>query len=114
NFSPANPTHLWKLRRELSSYAKWTLGRRFLARDRQQVPDMNRKLAEHLAFAQDLCQRHATDLSVAMSKHQLKIADRQCRMAELSQRVQDTITIIVTAMWANQQKKETVIAAADI
>ena len=51
---------------------------------------MNPKLAEHLAFAQDQCQRLPRELSAAMSKHQLKLADRQCRMAELSQRVQDT------------------------
>ena len=36
-------------------------------------------------------QRHASELSAAMRKHQLKLADRQCRMAELSQRVQDTV-----------------------
>jgi len=35
-----------------------------------------------------------------MRKHQLKLPDRQCRMAELSQRVQDVVTILVTALWA--------------
>jgi hypothetical protein len=49
-----------------------------------------------------------------MRKHQLKLADRQCRMAELSQRVQDTVTLLVTALWAHQQRDETMIAAADI
>jgi len=37
--------------------------------------------------------RQAREVSDAMSKYQLKLADRQCRMAELSQRVQDVITI---------------------
>src|SRR5439155_19532199 len=72
------------------------------------------KLAEHLAFAQDLCRKHAKELSGAMSKHQLKLADRQCRMSELSQRVQDTIVILVTAMWGHQQKNEVAVGAADI
>ena len=49
-----------------------------------------------------------------MVKHQLKLADRQCRMAELSQRVQDTIVMLVTALWAHQQKNEAAAAAADI
>ena len=49
-----------------------------------------------------------------MVKHQLKLADRQCRMAELSQRVQDTVTMLVTALWAHQQKNEVAVAAADI
>lgn len=114
NFSPANPVHLWKLRSELAAYAKWSLGQKFIARDRQRVPGMNPKLAEHLAFAQDLCQRHPKELSGAMQKHQLKLADRQCRIAELSQRVQDTIVMIVTALWGHQQKSETTRAAADI
>ena len=48
-----------------------------------------------------------------MRKHQLKLADRQCRIAELSQRIQDLVTILVTAQWANQQKDEATIAAAD-
>ncbi len=39
-----------------------------------------------------------------MGKHQLKLADRQCRMAELSQRVQDTVTMLVTALWGHGQK----------
>ena len=49
-----------------------------------------------------------------MTKHQLKLADRQCRMSELSQRVQDTIVMIVTLMWAHGQKKEVAIASADV
>ena len=49
-----------------------------------------------------------------MSKHQLKLADRQCRMSELSQRVQDTIVMIVTALWGGQQKNEVAAGAADI
>jgi hypothetical protein len=49
-----------------------------------------------------------------MVKHQLKLADRQCRMAELSQRIQDTVTILVTALWGHRQKSEAAVASADI
>jgi alkylation response protein AidB-like acyl-CoA dehydrogenase len=114
NFNPKNPVHLWKLRHELGDYAKWSLGRRILARDHQKVPGMDRRLADHIAFAQGFCQRQAVEVSNAMSKHQLKLADRQCRMAELSQRVQDVITILVTAMWAHGQQKDVTTAAADV
>jgi alkylation response protein AidB-like acyl-CoA dehydrogenase len=114
DFNPMNPGHLWKLRGELSAYVKWSLGRKFIGRDRGTVPGLNPKLAEHLRFAQDMCQAHAVEISNAMSKHQLKLADRQCRMAELSQRVQDTIVMIVTLMWAHGQKKDIAIASADI
>jgi hypothetical protein len=44
----------------------------------------------------------------------VKLADRQCRMAELSQRVQDTVTMLVTALGAHQKKNEPTTQAADI
>jgi len=114
DFSPSNPSHLWKLKSELGAYAKWSMGRKFMSADHGTVPGLDKRLAPHLAFAQDMCQRHAVDISNTMTKHQLKLADRQCRMSELSQRVQDTIVMIVTLMWAHGQKKEIAIASADI
>jgi alkylation response protein AidB-like acyl-CoA dehydrogenase len=114
DFSPFNPGHAWKLRSELAAYAKWSLGRKFLGRDPGTVPGLDARLADHLSFAQDMCQRHAVDLSNAMQKHQVKLPDRQCRIAELSQRVQDTIVMIVTLMWAHGQKKEIATASADV
>jgi alkylation response protein AidB-like acyl-CoA dehydrogenase len=113
-FSPKNPLHLWKLRSELTAYSKWSIGQRLKRTDRQQVPGMDKRLAEHVRFALESFQRAPLELSGAMSKHQLKLADRQCRMAELSQRVQDTVVILVTALWGHQQGKELAIAAADI
>jgi hypothetical protein len=112
--NPLNPAHLWKLRGELWSYGKWSLGRKVLGRDRGTVPGLNPRLAEHLQFAQDMCQHLAVELSDAMKKHQLKLADRQCRIAELSQRVQDTIVMIVTLLWAHQKKTEIAIGSADV
>jgi alkylation response protein AidB-like acyl-CoA dehydrogenase len=114
SFSPANPVHLWKLRRELGTYGKWWLGRKFTRRDRQSVPQMDARLSDHVAFALEMFQRHPNELSAALRKHQLKLADRQCRMAELSQRVQDTVTLLVTALYAHRQKDEVTTAAADI
>ena len=113
-FNPMNPIHAWKLRREAVPYAQWMMTRWFQAKDRQQVPGMAPALAGHLAFALNACQRHAGDISQTLRKHQLKLADRQCRMAELSQRVQDTITMLVTIQWAHGQNKEIAVAAADI
>jgi acyl-CoA dehydrogenase len=113
-FNPINPGHLWKLRGELWSYSKWSMGRKFMGRDTQTVAGLDARLAEHLQFALDMCQSHAVELSDAMKKHQLKLADRQCRISELSLRVQDTIVMIVTLMWANQKKSEIAIASADI
>ena len=32
-FNPMNPVHLWRLRRELWAYSKWTIGQKFTGRD---------------------------------------------------------------------------------
>jgi acyl-CoA dehydrogenase len=64
-------------------------------------------------FAHDQFRRHADEISATMVKHQLKLADCQCRMAELSARIQDTVTILVTALWGHRQGNGASIASAD-
>ncbi len=113
-FNPANPVHVMRLRREMWSYGKWVLGEKFSGSKRQRVAGMSPVLAKHVDFALDMFDKHPRELSSNMVKYQLKLPDRQCRIAEMSQRVQDTIVMLVTALWANQQNDEVVIAAADI
>jgi alkylation response protein AidB-like acyl-CoA dehydrogenase len=112
--NPANPTHVWRLRKELGAYAKWSLGQTLAGRDRQPPPVNDPRLADHVGFALDAFRRHRADLSGTLRKHQLKLADRQCRMAEVSQRVQDTVTLVVTALWGGRQSSEASRMAADI
>ena len=113
-FSPLNPVHAWKLRRELAAYSRWKLGQKFTGRDRQTVPGMDSRLAGHVQFALDQFGRLPQEVSAVMVKHQLKLADRQCRMAEQSQRIQDVVTILVTALWGHRQKDEAAVAASDM
>lgn len=121
-FNPMNPRHAWALRRELASYTRWLFSQKFVGREPSRVPPdvlgegvrVEPRFAEHLAFAFDLFRRFPAELSAAMRKHQLKLADRQCRMAELSQRVQDAVTLLVTALWGQRQTDEVRSAAADI
>lgn len=112
--NPANPLHSWRLRNELTAYAKWSMAQRFVPRDRHTLTGIDPKLADHLQFALDQFQRFPKEISGAMVKHQLKLADRQCRMAELSQRIQDNVILLVTALYAHQRKNEVTTAAADI
>ncbi|MBI1913183.1 MAG: acyl-CoA/acyl-ACP dehydrogenase [Planctomycetes bacterium] len=109
-----NPVHLWRLRRELGAYTRWSLGQKLKGRDRQRLPGMDTRLSGHVDFALEQFGRQRKELSATMVKHQLKLADRQCRIAELSQRVQDAVTILVTALWAHGKKNEVSIASADI
>ena len=109
-----NPAHFWALRREFGAYGKWFVGQKLKSRDRQSVPGMDPRLTRHVSFALDLFGGYAAEISGAMQKHQLGLADRQCRMAELSQRVQDTVTMLTTALWGHRQEDDVSRMAADI
>jgi hypothetical protein len=112
--NPLNPLHLWALRAELKAYTGWALRQKLAGKKRVKLPAMDPRLARHAAFALDQLRHFPLEISGTMRKHQLKLADRQCRMAELSQRVQDTVTILVTALWARQQSEEATLLAADL
>lgn len=111
-FNPKNPLHVWKLRSVLLPYAKWMLSQTFRGNE-QAPPQRDWRLQGHVQFALDAFKTAATSLSGLMRKYQLSLADRQCRMAEASQRVQDVVVLLVTALSA-QGKSEAHISAADL
>jgi hypothetical protein len=83
-------------------------------RQRQAISGIDPRLGDHLDFALEHFRRAPREISAVMRKHQLKLADRQCRMAELSQRLQDLVIILVTALWGHRQKDEISRSAADM
>ncbi|MEX0677136.1 MAG: acyl-CoA dehydrogenase family protein [Pirellulales bacterium] len=110
----ANPAHLWKLKGAFAPYAKWMAAERLRPKPRPKLPAMPESLRRHADFAASFLQRSPREISGTMSKHQLGLADRQCRMSELSQRLQDAVTILCTSLYAARQKDEVVHQAADI
>lgn len=116
SFNPMNPVHAFALRNELVPYAFWRFGKELAGPDKKdkELESFSPLLKPHVDFALDMLTEHPLELSGAMVRHQLRLADRQCLIAEMSQRVQDTVTILVASMWANRTKDETYIAAADI
>ncbi len=114
NFQPWNPRHTWTLRHQLGTYGRWFVRQKLSSADRQSVPDMKPQLFQHVAFALEWLHRAPVEISTLMRKYQLKLADRQCRMAELSQRLQDLVVMLVTAQWGHQQRDEAAVAAADL
>ena len=111
----ANPAHAWALRGVLVPYAKWLAGEVLRPKPRPQVPAMPEALKNHVEFATKFLQSSPYEISYkTMSKHQLGLADRQCRMSELSQQLQDAVTILVTALYAARQNDEVVRQSADI
>ena len=112
--NPLNPMHAWALKGALLPYAKWYAGQYFSGTGRPNLPQMPTRLAEHAQFACDWLQKSRLEISGTMRKHQLKLADRQCRMAELSGRVQSVITMLATSLYGARQNDEVVQAAADV
>lgn len=49
-----------------------------------------------------------------MRRHQLKLADRQCRMSYLSTQIQSMVVMLCTSLYAARQNDEIVQIAADV
>ena len=103
--NPLNPAHAWALKGVALPYLKWVTARRLMPLAAAKLPEMPKNLREHAEFACEKLQRMALEISGTMSRFQLKLADRQCRMAELSQRCQDVITILTTTMYGARQRR---------
>jgi alkylation response protein AidB-like acyl-CoA dehydrogenase len=112
--NPMNPAHAWTLRSVAWPYLKWLAARRLSRAAAPELPSTPRELRRHAEFACEQLQRMALEISSTMSKFQLALADRQCRMAELSQRCQDLITMLCTSLYGARQEDEMVRDAADV
>lgn len=109
-----NPSHAMALKGPLWEYGKWYMAQRLHVATRPNLPPMSSALQAHAEFAADWLVRSPLEVSGTMRKHQLALADRQCRMAEVSRRVQDAIIILCTSLYAARQQDEVVKAAADV
>ena len=112
--SPANPAHVWALRRELPPYLGWWLSQKLSPRGMPQLPSMPPALRAHAQYACRTLPKMSLEIDGAMRKHQLKLADRQLRMSELSARVQKLVTILCTSLYAAQNGDAVTQSAADI
>jgi alkylation response protein AidB-like acyl-CoA dehydrogenase len=112
--NPWNPAHAWALRSVALPYLKWMAGRRLARQATPRLPEMPDALRKHAEFACEHLQRMALEISGTMSKFQLALADRQCRMAELSLRCQDLMTMLCTSLYGARQDDEMTRDAADL
>ena len=118
----ANPSHLWALKGPLMNYAKWFIGRKWHLPHLEFEPpggyeasglEGHAHLRDHAEFAARWLQHSSLEISGTMKKFQLKLADRQCRMAELSGRVQLAVVVLVTSLYAARHDNEVIRAAGD-
>ena len=114
NPNPFNPAHAWALRNAAMPFAKWRVTQGLIGWHHPTVPPLPITLAAHAQFAAEALQRSRLEIASVMTKHQLRLADRQCRMAELSQRLQDLVVILATACWAGRHGNGLVQEAANI
>ncbi len=112
--SLANPAHLWALKGPMLTYARWLVGQKLRPAARVDLSGMPPQLRQHAEFAVRRLQKMPLELSQTMSKHQLALADRQCRMAALSDKVQNLLTMLCTTLYAAGQDDEVIRAAADV
>jgi len=109
-----NPAHVKRLAPAMVPYARWMMGQSFGLRSCETLPPMPESLTARAHFAIDLLSGMAREISGAMRKHQLQLADRQCRMSDLSLRVQHGVTMLVTALYAGRQSDEQIQTAGDV
>ena len=112
--NPMNPAHMWALRKAMVPYGKWVTSQYLKSSPKAELPKMPDFLKAHADFACDQLQKSPLEISGAMRKHQLKLADRQCRIAELSDRIQSLVVILATSLHAARQDDEIVHRSADI
>lgn len=111
--SLTSPTQLWALRRPLRKYIQWWITATLWSQRRCEIR-LEDRFQQHADFAVDSLQRSALEISATMRKHQLKLADRQCRMVELSNRVQAAVVLLCTSLYAGRHSDELVRRAGEV
>jgi alkylation response protein AidB-like acyl-CoA dehydrogenase len=123
-----NPAHAWALKGPLWNYSQWMIGEtlrlKFASTDdsvmrkaRASGGDERRvleSLRSQFDFASKFLQRSRLEISGVMRKYQLKLPDRQCRMAEISARVQAGVVMLCTALYGARHADPLTRAAADV
>ncbi|MDZ4817527.1 MAG: acyl-CoA dehydrogenase family protein [Planctomycetota bacterium] len=111
--NPLNPAHAWALRGVVMPYMKWLVGQRLARKTQSGLPQMPDALRPHADFAISFLQRSPRMIDSVMRKHQLSLADRQCRMSYLSTQIQEAVVILCTTLYAAKQSDPLVQSAAE-
>ena len=112
--NPMNPAHAWALAGAAGPYLRWAAARRLAGVGRSELPRLPSELRVHAEYACHKLPGMALEVDAAMQKFQLKLADRQCRMADLSQRTQDLLVMLVTALYAGRHRDPVIRDAGDV
>ena len=111
--NPLNPAHAMALAGPTMPYLGWKAKQILGGAKRANIRLSDPKLAAHAQWAADRLQKSRLKVDGLMFKYKLNLADRQCAMADLSQRIQDQIVMLVTAVYAGRQEDEIIRASAE-
>jgi hypothetical protein len=89
------------------------MSEKFARKSVEDLPRLPGSLREHAEFACAFLQKSPRTIDRVMRKHQLALADRQCRMSCLSGQIQDAVVILCTSLYAARQSDEVTRDAAD-
>ena len=98
----------------MAPYASWMIREKMSFQRGMHLPEMPPPLTKHAEYAANALQSMPSTISSTMRKHQLALADRQCRMADLSANIQSLLTILCTSLYAARHGDTLVQEAADI
>ncbi len=112
--NPANPRQLWLLRQEIGAYSRWLIEQMTTWSKGTAPTDVPAPLSSHIDFALEMFRIYPRELSGLMRRYQAALADRQCSIVEMSLRIQHTVAMLVTALWAARSKDPVCKAAADV
>ncbi|WP_459555707.1 acyl-CoA dehydrogenase family protein [Lacunimicrobium album] len=114
NPNPMNPMHAWAIKDAAIPYLGWRVAQNLNGWKKLNFGGMSDVLAEHASYAANELQSSRFAVDGLMQKYQLKLADRQCSMADASLKIQNLVTMLVTALWADAQNNELHATAADV
>lgn len=112
HFDPANPAHLWQLRKELPEYGKWIASHQVDLRGHTPLPPMPRELARCARAAIHGLQGMAIVMDGAMREHREDLINRQGVVQELALEAHQYIAMLVTALHARHAGDPAVELAA--
>ncbi|MEK6239459.1 MAG: acyl-CoA dehydrogenase family protein, partial [Planctomycetales bacterium] len=112
--NPLNPSHAWALRNVAAPYLGWMISSSMKRYGGVSLPKMPSKLESHARFAATSLAKSRLEISGLMRKYALGLADRQCLIADLSLRIQNLVTMLVTSLWGARQSSPISQAAADV
>jgi len=95
-----SPMDVIRNHKTFTPYLNWMIREVFLPKSGIRPIGFNEDLVKHANFAINGLQKSGREISALMRKHQLRLADRQCRMSILSRKIQNLTTMMATVCYA--------------